>query len=73
MPPTNGFKRELYKGIPVWRNELNELFIYGTEKPYTKIGDSNGLLADWKEIYEPIITSFRTGLEVRSRSNKIYT
>ena len=73
MPPSNGMKREIYKGIPVWRNELNEMFIFGTPKPYTKFGDSNGLFKNWKEIYEPIKTSFNAGLEVRNRSNKIYT
>ena len=67
MAPKNGIQREIYQGIPIWRNDARDMFIYQTEEPRIKIGDSKGFLPNWKEIYEPFLKSFRDKLETRHR------
>lgn len=71
MPPKNGMQRSLYKGIPVWTNEAQDMFIYGIEGTHVKIGTTKGLLPNWRELYNPILNSFRSTLEPRTRAKKI--
>ena len=71
MPPKNGMTRTLYRGIPVWVNDAQDMFIYGIQEPFVKIGTSSGLIHNWREVYSPILTSFRSSMEPRSRAKKI--
>lgn len=71
MPPKKGLQRQLFQGIPVWVNESYDMFIYGTEEPYVKIGSAHQLLPNWRELYAPTLESFRTSLAPRNRSQKI--
>jgi hypothetical protein len=72
MPPKNGMQRVLYRGVPVWVNEAQEMYMYtGNEPPTVKIGDTRGFLENWKDIYKTQLDSFRSTLEPRSRSKKI--
>jgi len=64
-------QRGFYKGVPVLLNDAQDMFIYGGEEPFVKIGDAKGLLSNWKEIYAAPLSSFRASLESRSRSKKI--
>jgi hypothetical protein len=70
MPVKNGMQRSLYKGIPVWTNDLCDMYIYGFGEPSVKIGDSKGFLPNWKELYAPYLTVFRSELVSRSRAKK---
>lgn len=72
MPPSkNGMQRSLYKGIPVWVNEAQDMFIYGGSEPFIQIGNAKGLLENWKELYKDTLDVFRSNLEPRSRTKKI--
>jgi hypothetical protein len=70
MPVKNGLQRTLYKGIPVWMNDVNDMFIYGIGEQHVKIGDSKGFFPNWKEVYSEFLKSFRGELVSRSRAKK---
>jgi len=70
MAVKNGMQRTLYKGIPVWVNSGNEMFIYGIGETFVKIGNNSGFFPNWKEIYSPYLTMFRNELISRSRAKK---
>ena len=72
MPPKNGMQRTLYKGVPVWVNDAQDMFIYGgTVEPHVQIGNSKGLLHNWRELYKNSLDNFRSTLEPRTRAKKI--
>ena len=72
MPTTwNGLQRQIYLGIPVWKNADAEFFYYDTDltKPIVKIGsEADGFAENWKELCADRLEAHRAALQPRVRA-----